>query len=582
MVRTLRGSLIARRQERRHRELTGHRAFPLVFDPGWYVTRYRDVFRVGADPLDHLLRSGLKEGRDPGPHVDLSFFRTQLAGEPPVGAELLRHLLDTGLPMGLRTSPYIDLDWYSRRYADVPEDPMLRFSHLIGVGARERRDPSPFVDLGWFAARNRDVAHGGVDPFAYFVALGGALRRFPHPLWDEDSYVGGNEYVRFALGMGKYLHGYEHFCAVGHVEVARGTETLFLRMGEGLIEYSEERYLAANPDVAEAIAAGDVRSGVEHLFGGGHVEVADGRRRLRSDGRRSGMTATAGDRETRGGTLLILVHFDPDGLLDPHVRLAMDTFDRAGFDICSVSVEARPEALADLQERSFAVLHRDVNDPLRDFGAWQLALDWLGPERLAEYELVVLANDSAYFPACDPTEFLAALREQRNDLWGASDSISGGRYHLQSFFLALRGRGITVLLPELRARIEAHSDPTKLSLIQHFEVGLTQFALEQGLTVGSFRSVAALEDVAGSLAPPDPRLLSSLVRTITNQTHHYWRSILTSGLPFLKVELLRDNPLGVDLTGWEGTLEGAPCSPLMVREHLDRVAPRGWAGQASP
>jgi hypothetical protein len=582
MVRTLRGALAARRSERRRRALADHRHFPLVFDPGWYVTRYRDVFRVGADPLDHLLRSGLKEGRDPGPYVDLSFAATQLAGEPPAGAELLRHLLDSGLPSGVRTSPYVDLDWYARRYGDVPEDPMLRFAHLVGVGPTERRDPSPFVDLGWFTARHRDVEHGGLDPFAYFVALGGPLGRFPHPLWDEDSYVGGNEYVRFALGMGKYLHGFEHFCAVGHVEVARGAETLFLRMDDGLNEYSEERYLTVNPDVAEAVAAGTVRSGVAHLFGGGHAEVADGRRRLRPSARRSGATATPGDRQPGGAALLILVHFDPDGLIDPHVRLAMDTFDRAGFDICAVSVDAQPEALADLRERSIAVLHRDVNDPLRDFGAWQLALDWLGPERLAGYELVVLANDSAYFPACDPTEFLTALREQRNDLWGASDSISGGRYHLQSFFLALRGRGLTVLLPEIRARVDAFSDPTKLSLIQHFEVGLTQFALEQGLTVGAYRSVAALPSLAESLAPPDPRELSSLVLTITNQTHHFWRSVLASGLPFLKVELLRDNPLEVDLTGWETILEAAPCSTLMVRRHLDRVSPRGWAGQGSP
>jgi hypothetical protein len=31
-----------------------------------------------------------------------------------------------------------------------------------------------------------------------------------------------------------------------------------------------------------------------------------------------------------------------------------------------------------------------------------------------------------------------------------------------------------------------------------------------------------------------------------NPTHLQWRQVLESGVPFVKVELLRDNPMGVD------------------------------------
>ena len=562
--------------------LRDHPRLGLILDPAWYATRYRDVFRFGADPTDHFLRSGLREGRDPGPFVDLSFYATQVPSPPQSNVQLLEHLLEVGLPTGVRTSPYVDLGWYARRHGDVPPDPLGAFQHLVSPGAQGRRDPSPFVDLAWYGDRYRDTIAGGVDPFAYFVALGGPLRRFPHPLWDEDSYCSENEYVRFALSMGKYLNGFEHFCAVGSKEVARGSETLVIRLDGRSEEYSEERYLAANPDVAESIRIGAYPNGVSHLFAEGHREVSSGVRRLRPRWRRSSISAH-GRPEQHSDTLMVMVHFDPGGKVDPHVLLSIDTFASSGMDICAVTVGLATSERAVLEERCIAVLERDENDDLRDFGAWALALQSLGDAFVDRYDRVILANDSAYFPACDPAPFLEALREQSCDVWGASDSLSGGRYHLQSFFLALSRDGRRTILPELTRRIGSHPAPTKLSLIQHFEIGLTQHALEEGLSVGAFRSVKDLARYSSPLhellSPPDARPLSPLVLTITNQTHHFWRHTIRSGLPFLKVELLRDNPLDVDLSDWERELAGAACTPAMVRAHLDRVSPDGWMGR---
>jgi hypothetical protein len=282
----------------------------------------------------------------------------------------------------------------------------------------------------------------------------------------------------------------------------------------------------------------------------------------------------------------VMVHFDPRGKVDPHVLLAIDTFASSGMDICAVTVGLAASERTVLEERCIAVLERDENDDLRDFGAWALALEALGDAFLDRYDRVILANDSAYFPACDPTPFLDALREQSCDVWGASDSLSGGRYHLQSFFLALSREGRRSILPELARRMRSHPSPTKLSLIQHFEIGLTQYALEQGLCVGAFRSVKDLiqssTPLPELLSPPDARPLSPLLLTITNPMHHFWRSTIRSGLPFLKVELLRDNPLDVDLSDWEDELDGAACSVATIRAHLDRVAPEGWAGTGAP
>jgi hypothetical protein len=553
------------------RALERHPLLPLALDAPWYVTRHRDVFRSGMTAADHFLGPGVREGRDPSAHVDLSFYSTQVPGLQASGTVTLAHLLDTGIPEGLRTSPYIDLAWYRRNGLGVPADPVGALRHLLEIGLPAGAHPGPFVDLTWFSAAYPDITRGGLDAFDYFVALGGPLRRFPHPVWDEDAYVDDNEYVRFALGLGKHLHGYEHFCAIGHAEVARGAETLVVTVDGSSVEYVEERYLRANPDVAEQVERGELASGVEHFFATGHREVAAGGRRMAPASRRATATIESGDVEPQGTSLVVLVHFDVDGIVDEHVLIAIDAYRSAGSDVCAVVVDVNDDAMRVLRERATHIVRRSANDSVRDFGAWHLALSALGDDALARYDRIVLANDSAYFPVTDPTEFLAALREQESDLWAATDSLSGGRYHIQSYFLALSRRALDVLLPEIERRLDLFEDPTKLLLIKRFEIGLTRFALEQGLSVDAFRSVGALGPLREALSPQDHRELSPLGVTITNQSHHFWRSALASGLPFLKVELLRDNPLGLDVSGWEEAVAAAPCSPATIARHLARV-----------
>ncbi len=556
----------------RSRDLSEHPLLPLVFDGAWYLARYPDVLGAGLDPLTHLLGSGLTEGRDPGPHVDLSFLSTQLPALGGDGHALLAHLLDEGLADGVRTSPFVDPAWYARHHGRPHDEPLDVFRDLVTHGRAERLAPSPFIDLAWYSQRHPDIHLGGVDPFEYLVSVGQWLGRFPHPLWDEQAYIAGNEYVRFAVGVGKYQTGFEHFCATGHTEVARGAVALPVRIAGALDEYAEERYLAANPDVARAVAGGQLLDGVTHRFGRGHLEVAAGDRPLKLPSPIATATCGPGDATPRGEWLVVLVHFDVDRTVDPHVLVAVDTYVDAGADVCVVTVDLDDAALAPLRERATHIVRKSSNDDLRDFGAWHLALNLLGHDVLAGYSQVVLANDSAYFPVLDPRPFLTALRATSADLFAATDSLSGGRYHLQSFLLALRPAALRLLQPEIARRIKEQAGATKLSLIQRFEVGLTGFALEQGLSTEVFCSVADIDDVATSMSPPDPRPISHLATTVTNLTHHFWRHTLETGLPMLKVELLRDNPLDVDIADWQERIVGGACTTQHIEDHLARVS----------
>ena len=553
------------------RDLASHPLLPLVFDGPWYVARYPDVLGAGIDPLAHLLGSGLTEMRDPGPLVHLRYVATQLPELGSDGHALLRHLLDGGLARGVRTSPFVDLPWYAEQHGIGSSDPLATFEHLATEGRRDRLDPSPFVDLAWYAEEHPDIPLSGVDPFEYLVSVGQWLGRFPHPLWDESAYIAGNEYVRFAVGVGKYATGFEHFCATGHTEVARGAVALPVRIDGVLDEYAEDRYRAANPDVAASIAAGRSTNGVVHLFGGGHREVAAGRRPLKEPTPIATATIEPGHVAPSGDWLVVLVHFDVDGMVDPHVLLAIDTYRAAGADVCVVTVGLDDDALAPLRSRATHLVRKSSNDDLRDFGGWHLALELLGDEALARYSRIVLTNDSAYFPVRDPGPFLAAARDGDADVMAATDSLSGGRYHLQSYFLALSPRALTLLRPEIARRVAEQAGATKLSLIQRFEVGLSEFAIRRGLRTAAFCSIADIDDVAGALNPPDERPISHLGVSVTNLTHHFWRHALGAGLPFLKVELLRDNPLDVDIDGWQELVTGGTCTVAHIEAHLARV-----------
>jgi hypothetical protein len=564
--------------------LAAHPLLPLVFDEEWYLARHPDVLNAGIGALDHFLSSGAREGRSPSPYVDLAVYAESLPHDRRDGPAAFTHLLHVGLQRGIPTSPFVDLPWYAAQHGLEDASPLEVFRDLVTVGRAEQRDPSPCLDLAWYSDVHPEIRLSRLDPFEYFLAVGRWLQRFPHPLWDEERYLGVNDYVRIAVGSGKYASGFEHFCSAGRFEAARNAIALPVRIDGMADEFSEERYLAANPDVAAAVADGTQASGVAHLLSTGHREVATGARPLKRPTPLAEAQLRPGRAEPAGDLLVLLVHFDVDGRIDPHVQLAVTTYRAAGADVVLITVGTDDAALASIDDHVIATVIKDHNDDLRDFGGWHHALRLLGPERLAGYARVILANDSVYFPIADHGPFLAALRASEADVFAATDSISGGRYHLQSYFLALGPRALDVLLPELDRRVAEQVGATKLTLIQRFEVGLSEYGLTEGLTTEVFCGLRDLDDVATRLSPPDPRRISRLAMTVMNLTHHFWRTSVAQGLPFLKVELLRDNPVEVDIDGWQQVVTGT-CTPQLIETHLARVTRSDegpWRSSPSP
>ena len=76
-----------------------------LFEPAWYLAQYPDVAGIGMNPIEHYIRNGAAEGRDPGP--------------------------------GFNTT------WYVNAYKDVANDGRNPLVHYIKFGKREGRQPMP-------------------------------------------------------------------------------------------------------------------------------------------------------------------------------------------------------------------------------------------------------------------------------------------------------------------------------------------------------------------------------------------------------------------------------------------------------
>ena len=110
----------------------------------------------------------------------------------------------------------------------------------------------------------------------------------------------------------------------------------------------------------------------------------------------------------------------------------------------------------------------------------------------------------------------------------------------------------------------------KYVVIIQGEVGLSRRLVAAGFDFAAYCPIETVRESqqadAGALPMKfrDPRI---------SPTHRAWRALMRAGCPFLKIQLLRDNPMRVpDLDDWEtvvGEVSGYDLD--LIRNHLARV-----------
>ena len=266
-----------------------------------------------------------------------------------------------------------------------------------------------------------------------------------------------------------------------------------------------------------------------------------------------------------GPRVAVFVHFDRRGGVRPHVRNYVATLQQCGFSVVFVtnSGRLREDSLAFLRPLCAGIMvRRNVG---YDFGAMREGLDFLRLPR-PNTEMVLIANDSVYGPLRPLDPLLARIDFDRADVWGATESWQT-RYHLQSYFM-IAGR--RALESEVWRRFWAQVRPvqSKRWVVSRYEVGLTQALVRGGLRCAAVCSptielVGRVDPAPDGAAARRRRVCQRSERCRLAAAMPGWISghgavalppvepdlgfvggsaALQAGYPFLKRELLRDNP----------------------------------------
>lgn len=176
-----------------------------------------------------------------------------------------------------------------------------------------------------------------------------------------------------------------------------------------------------------------------------------------------------------------------------------------------------------------------------DFVMWRdviLGLD------LADVDELVLTNSSIFGPVRSLRGAFERMAGVGCDFWGMSDSNQLG-WHLQSYFLVFRRTALEHPgFREFWRSILSYRD--KRQVIYSYELGLTRFLTECGL-VG--RALVPFHDVAQ--IPPLWPWSRRRWMTATNPSVCLPFDLLERGMPFIKVEVFRDNVAKLPLRSLE-------------------------------
>ncbi len=301
-----------------------------------------------------------------------------------------------------------------------------------------------------------------------------------------------------------------------------------------------------------------------------------------------------------GPKIVLFMHYDGRGGVRPQLFDYMRDLKENGRDIVFVSNagKIRPEPMAALQDICTSIIiRRNIG---YDFGAWRDALDHLGLPR-ADTQEIIFANDSVFGPLLPLGDTLRRLDYNKADIWGLTESWQV-RYHLQSFFLAF---GPKALKSETFKKFwgAVRPVPAKVYVVKEYEIGITQAMVRGGLSCAAIWGYDALikqvrreglehlfvKDET-EMGKADPirltrklqalRIRDAVARRVPlNPTSDLWRQLLISGFPFIKRELLRDNPTKVEDVGdWEELVReelGADPEPILLdlRSMLKGTAP---------
>lgn len=275
---------------------------------------------------------------------------------------------------------------------------------------------------------------------------------------------------------------------------------------------------------------------------------------------------------------LIFAHYDRDGIIDPHVEFLLSELKKHTDKVVFVSTSAREAELERIRAiAEIAIARENVG---YDFISWKLGYELL--EDKADFDEVLFANDSVYGPVFDIAEIFKKMERKGYLFWGLVRSHEV-EPHIQSYFFCFSRELICSGVADgFWSQVEIVED--KMELIKKYEVGLTRYIsrhvdterigyifdqfemtlwqkLKSAITNGRWREKTYYKVFR-----------SAMKKRRRNPCHQYWGTLLEAGLPFVKVELMRDNPEKIELARVYKFLERETDYPVrLINDHLARI-----------
>lgn len=246
-----------------------------------------------------------------------------------------------------------------------------------------------------------------------------------------------------------------------------------------------------------------------------------------------------------GRKICLLASYSSSGQIADHTVYLAKMWAQHGYGVILVLATDCPDAVSrDVPPFIEGMLVRPNGG--YDFGSWAHALSLRRDLRKAH--LLALTNDSVYGPLRGFDRLLSRVDQSNASVIAATDSYERV-HHLQSFLIFykssfLKSRAFRTFWYQFHGH-------NRQEVIDKGELGQLSWLNRRKVRV----------DV---LFPADREF-------VENATLIKWRQLLDSGFPFVKVQLLRDNPNNVDVADWEAVVAQHDYDPDLVRKHLGRV-----------
>lgn len=158
-----------------------------AFDGESYARRYPDTVGVCDRPLDHYVKYGLWEDRDPGPLFNCAHYREQVGHTTTLPAIL--HYVLVGDDAGRSPNWLFDASWYRQRYMRDDGSSRTALCHYLAHHRQRRLWTHPLFDSSWFAERYAHRIPRRTSPLAFYLGTEGAWRLAPNPLFEPEWYL---------------------------------------------------------------------------------------------------------------------------------------------------------------------------------------------------------------------------------------------------------------------------------------------------------------------------------------------------------------------------------------------------------